>query len=80
MKKVNKNRIKLRKVYKMQAMLNMARRGYHAKTIGKKVGFSPAMVYYHCKLHGVKLRDYRNGKGSIAKEGIKLACLVMEGG
>ena len=42
----------------------LADRGLHAHTIAKATGLSVGQVYYRCKQLGIRLRDYRNGKGA----------------
>jgi len=51
--------------------------GLHGKTIARTVrGYwgvrlSVSQVYSICRKHGVRLRDYRDGKGDTAKAVIK---------
>jgi hypothetical protein len=40
--------------------------GFHARTISAATGLSKSQVYYRARRLGLRLRDYRNGKGPIA--------------
>lgn len=50
-----------------QACIEMALRGLHASTIGRATGLSVSQVYYRVKMHGFKMRDYRDGKGLLGQ-------------
>jgi hypothetical protein len=45
--------------------------GFHAKKIGKLTGLSIGQVYYRNRLHGIRIRDYRDGIGKAATRVIK---------
>jgi hypothetical protein len=45
--------------------VHLANYGLHAKTIGKATGLSRGQIYYRAKQVGVRLRDYRDGKGPV---------------
>lgn len=47
--------------------INLVNYGLHGDTIAKAVGMSRGQVYYRAKQVGVKLRDYRDGRGPIAR-------------
>lgn len=42
-------------------------RGMHAKTISQYTGLTVGQVHLRCQKLGLKLRDYRDGKGPSAK-------------
>ncbi len=49
----------------------LADRGFHARTIAQATGLSINQVHYRCRMLGIHLRDYRDGKGGIAGVCIK---------
>lgn len=55
----------------------MARRGFHARAIGKVAGISQSQVYTSARKQGIRLRDYRDGKGKEAKKVIAVAPIYL---
>lgn len=45
--------------------IHLANYGLHASTISKATGLSRGQIYYRNKQVGVRLRDYRDGKGPV---------------
>lgn len=41
--------------------------GLHAHAIAKATGLSVSRIYYRNKKTGIRIRDYRNGQGPIAR-------------
>lgn len=54
----------------------LASRGFHGKVIAEATGLSIGQVYARAKFSGVKLRDYRDGKTTIAREAIRMSPTV----
>lgn len=50
----------------MSVVAFMGSHGLHGHVIARVCGVSMSTVYYICKLKGIRLRDYRDGKGSEA--------------
>lgn len=46
----------------------LSRHGLHAKAIGRITGLNPSAIYYRNKKRGVKIKDYRDGKGAIVQQ------------
>lgn len=46
---------------------SLARWGFSANCIARKLNMSIPQIYYICNRQKVKIRDYREGKNSIAK-------------
>lgn len=45
----------------------MADFGQSAKTIGKVTALTPAQVYYRTKKYGIRITDWRNGRGRFGE-------------
>jgi len=46
--------------------VNLVNHGLHGDTIARATGLSRGQVYYRAKCVGVRLRNYRDGKGPVA--------------
>jgi hypothetical protein len=46
--------------------IHLVNHGLHADAIARATGLSRGQVYYRAKRVGVRLRDYRDGRGPIA--------------
>lgn len=46
--------------------INLVNYGLHAHTISKATGLSRSQIYYRARQVGVRLRDYRDGRGPVA--------------
>lgn len=55
----------------------LALRGFHARTIARVVGGTIGQVYLACQKLQIKLRDYRDGKGEVARKVIRVAPPVV---
>ena len=51
-------------------------RGFHASLIAEKTNLDVRQVYYACHRLGIRLRDYRDGKGEIAERIVSVAPCV----
>ena len=67
-KRARRSKIQMREE-KEAIVIGLAMRGFHAKTIARRAGLDKVYhVYNICYKHDIRLRDYRDGKTSIAKQ------------
>ncbi len=45
----------------------LSQHGLHAKTIYKYTGIKPSAIYYRNKKKGIRIKDYRDGKGVVVQ-------------
>ena len=46
--------------------VHLVNHGLHGSTIARATGLSVGQIYYRAKRMGIRLRDYRDGRGPVA--------------
>jgi len=62
-----------------QAILYMGIRGFHARTIADVCGLTLSCVTYQLGQMKVRLRDYRDGEGEVARGFVRKAAKIARG-
>ena len=45
----------------------LSQHGLHAKTIYQYTGINPSSIYYRNRKKGIRIKDYRDGKGVVVQ-------------
>jgi hypothetical protein len=63
----------------LESVSYMAERGFHAETIARSTGLTKSQVSYRVAALGLRLRSYRDGTSTAAKELIAVTPCVEVG-